>query len=1419
MADTVAELMVKIGGDASGLDNALKGVKGSVDGLASGMKTIGVGLTAAVTVPLVAIGAAAMKASSDVNGAYREIQRQTGATGTELAKLKEDFRDVFSTVPASAADVATALSMISQAVDVTQQDTVDLATEFLNLSRITGTDLTTNIKQSTESFNAWGLAGEQMQSNLDGLYVIFQNTGVAVSDLSDITARAAGPAQAAGLSYQETAILVGQLGAAGVPTKQVISTLNAVIKDSTTNNRSASVEWQSLVDKFKDPAYKATADDMKLLGNNTATFAAAAKRGDLDFAPLLAKIKESPNAINEMATKTGTLSDSLTLLKNRLTLALEPLGTAIFGVTKDIVKDVTPAMDIIENLGKAFDKLPAPVKQATVVLGALAASSGPVITAGGSIMSMLTPLLLNLGTLSPLLMAVGIPMAAVGVTLGVLAVGLGIAYTASATFRGVLGTLTTAFTTFGGSVMKAITQLTSGDFSGALDTLRTALNQLVVDLSTIDWSSVGDKIRTEIANAFSNQSSTLNIIADQLTKMINAVPWHDLGLELGQFLGEMLSVGFGAISGTGGGQSTNNDLGALMGTSVGTAGSSGGAGGFEGFKAAGKTGAGAFVAGFEQGLKDGMANIDWGAVVAAIWDGLYAAGPQVMGKDKTLFSLLGMEDPTKSGDTAIQDAIGRWWDGIVWPELKLPEIKIPSWSEAIKGGPLENLPDFGKMVSDWWNNISWPTLSAPNIKIPSWEEAIKGGPLEGAVLPDFGKMVSDWWNNIKWPTLSAPSIKIPSWSEILKGGPLENFTFPDVGKTLSDWWNNIPWPALALPVLVLPAIGTVISNWWNGIVWPDVGGALGTWWNGIAWPSLGIPSVSLPDIAGIITTWWNGIAFPDIGGSLSTWWNGISWPSFGTPSITWPDIIGAINAWWNGLVFPDVGKTVSDWWNSITWPELKLPDLKLPSLDDIFGGGNKTPDTPAASSDVTVKVTADTSAVQNAINNLTGKDVIINVWDNNTAQNVANVINGIQGKSITINVWDNNTAQNVVNVVNSIQGKDVIINVWDNNTAQNVVNVVNSIQGKDVIINVWDNNTASNVVNVINGIQGKDVIINVWDNGTCASVQATINAIQGKTVEIIINAQDNASGVVNSIQGKTVYVDVVSRTSTQPAAEGMVVGMASGGHVTAGPQLALIGEAGPEAVIPQKYWGGVAPWVLNSLPKYAGGVSTGGGGGGDNTWDKSLKQTADYAVNLKPINDTAARSLNYAIVTTQNAVAANQNTGVANQHLNNITAVGQATTAACITTADACAATTAACSDNCTTATDGNTAAIAGSCSSMASSCAATAGSCAATAGSCAATAGSCGTTAGCLTSNCASYASGGYVDKPQFAFIGEREHEYIIPESKMGGGRDRRDMGRYDKHDRHQGNTYNIHVEGVKAEEIARDIARQQRIRDIMML
>lgn len=775
-----------------------------------------------------------MKASADIGGAYRSIQRETGATGKELTGLKTAFDTVFKTVPASADDVATALSRITQTLDLTTKATGELATQFLNLSRMTGTDLTTNINSASEAFNAWGEAIPDTGYALDAFYTISQQTGQSVSDISSTLALAAGPAKAAGLGYQETAIMVAQLGAAGVPTKQIVSSLTAVVKDATTNNRSAAGEWQNLINKFKDPSYKATADDMKILGNNTEKFANAAKQGDLDFAPLLAKIKDSPDAINDMADKTGTLSEALTLLKNRASLALKPLGDSIFGVAKDIVKSMDPVMATVEGLGKAFDKLPEPVKKATVVLGALAASSGPVLTIGGQLGSMLGPIIMNFGALLPVLLAVGIPLVAIGAAFGVLAVGLGIAYTASATFRGVLGTLTTAFQTFGGSITKAITQLTGGDFQGALDTIRTALNQLVVDLSTIDWSSVGDKIQTEIANAFSDQSSTLNKIADQLHKMIDAVPWGQLGQELGQGLGEMFSIGMGALTGTGtpapGMAGMQKSM--ISGTSVATSATNvvPSSGGVSGLEDAGTTAAGQFTSGFQKGLEEGMSNINWGAVIAALWNGLYALGPQTMGKGKTVFNItaddIGYPTAAEVGQS-IKNWIGSVWDNVVLGNKAILKVVF-------------DVPVIGPVLQAAWDFLKF--IFAHFSTYTATLDLLVHAPDLGKLFEDLKAIVGRAWTaavNItkNWPGVADVMSDLAGIPRAIVSAISK--TWPGVSDVLSDL-AGIP-----------RSIVSAITKTWQGVA--DVVGDLG-----------GIPR----SIGIAITKTWEGVG--DILGDLAS---------------------------------------------------------------------------------------------------------------------------------------------------------------------------------------------------------------------------------------------------------------------------------------------------------------------------------------------------------------------------------------------------------------------------------------------------------------------------------------------------------------------------------------------------------------------
>jgi len=1175
MADTVAELMVKIGGDASELKNAVNDAKGAVSSLGSGLSSVGKGLTIGVTAPILAIGAAAMKASSDVGGAYRSIQRETGATGTELAGLKTAFKDVFSTVPASADEVATALSRITQTMDLSTKATGALATQFLNLSRMTGTDITTNIDSATEAFNAWGEAIPDAGFALDAFYTISQNTGQSVSDISSTLALAAGPAQAAGLGYLQTAIMVAQLGQAGVPTKQIISSLTAVVKDATTNNVSAATEWQNLINKFKDPSYKATADDMAILGNNTTKFANAARNGDLDYGPLLQKIKDSPDAINAMAAGTRSLGENLQIIQNRMTLALAPLGSAMGKAANDSVKALDPLFVGIENLGKGFEKLPPAIQQSVVLAGALASALGPALVGVGNAMPVFDKIW---GSLSRAVGSIGlfgagaasaavatgeveagvvgaeaatselafaggamIPLwALVAAGVATVAVTLGTAYATSDRFRSLLGELGGIAAQFGARLGTAFEKLTSGDIGGALNEVKVGLQEAFNSLKNIDWGSA------------------LATIRDQMLTGIKG------GIDAG--VSYLRGVDWGGAFDT---------------------------------------------------LIAGIKSIDWGGA----WNTLV---------------------------TSISDA-------------------------------------YNSIVS-WFQSQDWHSIG---------EQA---GTFIGQALVSAFQLAVD----------------LASWvADALAG--LINVGGGEAAGT---------------------SLGTQAST------------GFGAAFSGV--------SAKIQEQLSRIHIDWNTI-LGDVGGIFAD--------------------IGAIAG--TGMAIALIGAIQP--LLSALHIEIKTDGLMDKAMGNLKGDLGKL----SGDLKTSVAVTPDLANFNTQITAATAThhEALI------TAKAVTEVANS------DLSAF---AKQSRIADIIAAAKTDIAASSLDTVTKAQRIAEINAIA------NTVDANGNLNAI----AVQRLAEILAQANPGDAAAILNALSAPATKVITVVLT-------------GQTVIGQQASG-ETRIGAAGMVVGMQSGGHVTSGPQMALIGEAGPEAVIPQKYWGGIAPWVLNSLPKYAGGVTTGGGGGGsgDNTWDKSLKQTADYAVNLKPINDTAARALNYAIVTTQNAALTNQNTGVANQHLNNITAVGQATTTACNTTADACAATAAACATNCTTATDGNTAAIAGSCSSMASSCAATAGSCAATAGSCAATAGSCaatagscGTTAGCLTSNCASYASGGYVDKPQFAFIGEKEREYIIPESKMGGVGGRQ----VDRKQSSGGNVYQIHVEGIKMEDVVEDLMRKLRIRDMM--
>ena len=109
----VAPIIVHILGDSTELSASLAAAGAEIKTLGASMMAMGTGLTTLLTVPIVAVGAAALLSANNVQKAYAIIIAGTGATGDKLNGLEKQFDDLASTVPNSFTDTATVLTTVN----------------------------------------------------------------------------------------------------------------------------------------------------------------------------------------------------------------------------------------------------------------------------------------------------------------------------------------------------------------------------------------------------------------------------------------------------------------------------------------------------------------------------------------------------------------------------------------------------------------------------------------------------------------------------------------------------------------------------------------------------------------------------------------------------------------------------------------------------------------------------------------------------------------------------------------------------------------------------------------------------------------------------------------------------------------------------------------------------------------------------------------------------------------------------------------------------------------------------------------------------------------------------------------------------------------------------------------------------------
>jgi TP901 family phage tail tape measure protein len=390
-------------------DKLEKGLKG----FGSVARTVGAGLTAAVTAPIVAIGALSARSAIQFESSFAGVRKTVNATEAELATMSKGLRQLAQTIPVNVNE----LNRLAEAAGALGIPTKQVV-EFSRVMALLGVTTNVTSDQAAESIaqiqNIFAAAGQDTDRFASTL-VALGNAGASTeSQILEMAKRIAGAGNAIGISQGEVLAFASALSSVGIEAEMGGSAISRVFIDmaSAVSKGGAEVAGFAAVagkgigeftKLFKDDAAAAVnlfisglgrikASGGDLLGTLEAlgfqeirvrdTLLRASQAGNLLTDSL--KLQSGAWRDNAALTKEAderfkTFASQLELFKNRVNDVAITLGTALLPHLVKLLDLAAPLVQQLASWAEWFGKLPSPIQATALGLGVMAAATGPLL--------------------------------------------------------------------------------------------------------------------------------------------------------------------------------------------------------------------------------------------------------------------------------------------------------------------------------------------------------------------------------------------------------------------------------------------------------------------------------------------------------------------------------------------------------------------------------------------------------------------------------------------------------------------------------------------------------------------------------------------------------------------------------------------------------------------------------------------------------------------------------------------------------------------------------------------------------------------------------------------------------------------------------------------------------------------------------
>lgn len=426
---TIGLLRVLLTANSGEFDAAMKKASNSAKVWSKDLKnigqqasTIGLSMSKAITLPILAVGAGALKAATDFEDSFAGIRKTVGDATDSMGKLTpvgaalaQGMRDLAKTIPINVNE----LNRIGEAagqLGIRSQNIIGFTDVMAKLgvtTNLSSDQAATSLARFANIMDATKVAAGTFEFDRLGSTIVGlgNNFATTEAEITEFSLRIAGAGKLAGLAEHEVLAIGTAMASVGVEAESGGTSVQKVLNNLTEAvatggeklelfastagmtaqqfadlyRRDAAGAFQAFVEGLGTQGDKAFGTLNNLgLGNERVirAFLSLGNAGDLlsrTFQQSEKDWNENIALTKEAEQRFGTFTSQSRLLWAQVRDLGITIGTALLPMFRDALSAAQPLIAVVASLANWFASLPQPVRLAGVAFLGIAAATGPVL--------------------------------------------------------------------------------------------------------------------------------------------------------------------------------------------------------------------------------------------------------------------------------------------------------------------------------------------------------------------------------------------------------------------------------------------------------------------------------------------------------------------------------------------------------------------------------------------------------------------------------------------------------------------------------------------------------------------------------------------------------------------------------------------------------------------------------------------------------------------------------------------------------------------------------------------------------------------------------------------------------------------------------------------------------------------------------